>query len=134
MGSRKLLQEELTCSVAGSSPLGNMFIVAITNTFMARVNQKFKEAAMPPSEINCCFCDTRGTTVLDPWDSHTPLLLCIFPHYRKGPKVYACRKCIRLKWRLSDKDFSAEVLKVTQGKPVSSAAKSATSRRGSKNP
>lgn len=87
---------------------------------------------MSRSEINCLFCDERGVTVLDQWDTHTKLLLLIFPHSRTFPKAYACRKCLRLKWKLSDKLFVAEVLKVTQGKPKSSAAKSATARRGSR--
>lgn len=99
---------------------------------LARVNQKPKEAAMPKTPIQCCFCDDQGATVLDPWDSGVKLLLCIFPFIREGPRVYACRKCLRLKWKLSDKDFAAEVLKVTQGKPKSSAVKSATSRRRSR--
>lgn len=89
---------------------------------------------MSKTPIQCCFCDTRGATVLDPWDTHVKLLLCIFPHFRKGPKVYACRKCLRLRWKQSDKEFSENVLKLIQRKQKSSAAKSATSRRGSRSP
>jgi len=87
---------------------------------------------MSKTPIHCCFCDDQGTTVLDPYDSGVKLLLCIFPHFRGGPKVYACRKCLRLRWKKSDKDFTAEVLKVTQGKPGSPTRKSATARRASR--
>lgn len=91
-----------------------------------------KEAAMSRTPIQCCFCHTEGQTVLEEWEHHRILLLCIFPHFRKGPKIYACRKCIRLRWKISDKDFSIEVLEITREKPASSTPKSATSRRRSK--
>lgn len=71
---------------------------------------------MSRTPIKCCFCNKEGQTVLESWDNRGTLLLCIFPHRRISPKIYACRKCLRLKWKLKDKEFSDEVKRITQQK------------------
>lgn len=88
---------------------------------------------MSKTPIHCLFCDVTGTTVLAWSGDPRPLLLALLPHTRHSPNPYACRKCLRLRWRIKDHDFEEEVRKLIRRKQKSAAAKSATSRQGSRN-